>query len=859
MLPCLLCWACLSDRLRRQVFWKLFANPLHSTAPHPPLALRIRLCSLSFVSCLFSPRLLQVVARQATLEEKRARENIPAVEFKKKSALSGQTAPTPGRGLVSAAKAALANAVKYEDLSEDQKQQRAKEQKLASAEAAEAIAEAAKEEEQKRLELAALEKERMLELEEEAAAAAAGDPGHANLVEVAKALEGMGAAKSPPAGGVSTGVEPGGGGDGVAAAGMEGGSAGHRGMGSESLRDESGNPAFDAGYAASTAGKAGVHAIDGSVSGRAGEQGREEDGSRRPKTSGWGENNDQAGPGSVKARYGAFPGGSGGEEERPAAGKASAGLAGAARAKGVDGGDEDGVRGGRSLPSRECSGAIKVGSGSVGKAPGAAPAAATGEISGGRVAAETAGWGENNDRNGPGSIKGRLGKFSGSGADGASASSSRSEQGSPIYGGRAFAGAGVGGDKKPSDGDDFPKSFKERLQAFSGGKKFAPSGPRSVSGGSVGGGQGSRSPAFKRGDSWRSGEIPASGGARSPPFGRGSSGGNAGSADSTSGTRSPPYPGSGGSASSSTRSLSRSSPPAGGVGGGSLRRKGSSRREDALLALAEAKAAAAREEEEWARKMKLAEEERRKAREERKKDAEEAAAIVRQEDQRNGGGGSGDDGAGGRSSGRPGDDSEDDGGSDGGGGASSSSSLMDVRAHAQRMDKGGKTRGSFKGGGDGVRDAASAVAGREGGAVPPLSRMGSGGGGKKRSIRKSGYPYGGGADGGGGAAATGGQGRRGSREYGSGSSREGSRDGSKDGEDGEGEEGGGGEGEDGPGGITTKIRPWPEAAIDGVEDEDGEGMEAKKVCNAVGVGVGGWGRGWGWGSGVGVGATSGMG
>lgn len=128
--------------------------------------------------CLFI-RSFQVVARQATLDEKRYREN-PSLSAEAATAAAAAAAAAssskstaPGSGLIQAAKAALAGAVAYESLTEDQKQQRLAEQRAASAEAAIAIAEAAKEEEQKRLELAALERQRQQELEEEAAAGAA--------------------------------------------------------------------------------------------------------------------------------------------------------------------------------------------------------------------------------------------------------------------------------------------------------------------------------------------------------------------------------------------------------------------------------------------------------------------------------------------------------------------------------------------------------------------------------------------------------------------------------------------------------------------------------------------------------------
>lgn len=116
------------------------------------------------------------MARQATLDEKRYRENpslsAEAAAAAAAAAASSSKSTAPGSGLIQAAKAALAGAVAYESLTEDQKQQRLAEQRAASAEAAIAIAEAVKEEEERRLELAALERQRQQELEEEAAAGA---------------------------------------------------------------------------------------------------------------------------------------------------------------------------------------------------------------------------------------------------------------------------------------------------------------------------------------------------------------------------------------------------------------------------------------------------------------------------------------------------------------------------------------------------------------------------------------------------------------------------------------------------------------------------------------------------------------
>ena len=117
-------------------------------------------------------RSLQVVARQATLEEKRFREN-PGLSVAADEGNATHSSSAPGSGLIQAAKAALAGTVAYESLTDAQKQQRAEEQKAASVEAAAAIAEAEKEEVQKREELAVLEKQRLQELEEEAAVAAA--------------------------------------------------------------------------------------------------------------------------------------------------------------------------------------------------------------------------------------------------------------------------------------------------------------------------------------------------------------------------------------------------------------------------------------------------------------------------------------------------------------------------------------------------------------------------------------------------------------------------------------------------------------------------------------------------------------
>ncbi|CAM9517584.1 unnamed protein product [Ectocarpus sp. 8 AP-2014] len=273
-------------------------------------------------------RTFQVTARQATLDEKRARENMPAADGNKKSLSSlVPSAATPGRGLTAAALAMAAGAPgsgggaaaagagaaaaveeKYENLTDGQKEVRAVGQKAAVAEAATAIAELSKEEEQKRLELAALEEERLQELQEEAAATTSGavaatataDGGvesaeqDAKLQQVANALkkvqeaEGDAGASAGTVGRLDRGKKPGAALAGAAAAAAEAGTR---------SRGPSKAAAGGSAAAVAMAGEGG----EGEGVGVAGSSP-----TRKVQTTGWGENDSQNGPGSVKDRLGAF-------------------------------------------------------------------------------------------------------------------------------------------------------------------------------------------------------------------------------------------------------------------------------------------------------------------------------------------------------------------------------------------------------------------------------------------------------------------------------------------------------------------------------------------------------------------------
>eukprot|EP00903_Cladosiphon_okamuranus_P015046 g13919.t2 len=467
-------------------------------------------------------RTFQVVARQAAVEEKRARENkkMPTSNAKKPSLSSTiPSAATPGRGLTAAAAErtagvaaaaavaagagapapapapALVEQVKYENLTEEQKQIRAEHQKAAREEAASMIPEASKEEEQKRLELAALEKERLQELEEEAAATAAvtlssgadsggsaagsGDGGphgfsvaedgdgaesaqDAQLRKVAEALREVAVSRGEvtegDVGAVETEPDVGAGAGAAGAAHAVAGSSPAAAAASASAAaaaaarrpiSRSGSFALDAAAAASAAVEA-VTGVKGFTPGgtkeavareqaaaaaEEEEEEEEEEGAvgRRMKTVGWGENSDQTGPGSIKDRLGVFS-----SDFTKTSTSADAGADAGADA---DAGPASGAAGGLGESIKNKLGLFA----SVGKKTSARPAAGTAagagaelgetteegfptEASDTAVDAEfpageggslreaspaTTGWGDNNQQRGPGSIKNRLGAFSG--------------------------------------------------------------------------------------------------------------------------------------------------------------------------------------------------------------------------------------------------------------------------------------------------------------------------------------------------------------------------------------------------------------------------------------------------------------
>ena len=430
-----------------------------------------------------------MIARQATVDEKRARENktVPASHQKRPSLSSTiPSAATPGRGLAAGAAAAItaagataagvtaasaaaaaapAEQEKYENLTEEQKQARAKQQKAALAEAASMIPEASKEEELKRLELAALEKERLQELEEEAAATAAvtlsggdsgssaaggphgfsvaadGDGGEsaqdAQLRQVAEALKEVAVARGEVAGGspgAATETKP--------------------AVGVRRPISRGGSFALDAAAAASAAVEA-VTGVKGFTPGgtkeavaREAAAAEAEDGgaARRVQTVGWGENNDQTGPGSIKDRLGVFSSdGNSGKKAPAAADGADADADADAPASGVVAGLGESIKnklglfasvgkqtsaGAGAAAGAGASPAVAVAAGAelgeptedgfptedTAAATGAGAAFPTEEEGSERAAAAmttTTGWGENNQQSGPGSIKDRLGAFSG--------------------------------------------------------------------------------------------------------------------------------------------------------------------------------------------------------------------------------------------------------------------------------------------------------------------------------------------------------------------------------------------------------------------------------------------------------------
>ncbi len=830
------------------------------------------------------------------MEEKRARENVPPVDAKKRSLSSSvPSAATPGRGL----SAAAAEQERYENLTEEQKAERLESQKAASAEAAAAIAEASKEEEQKRLELEALEKERLQELEEEAAATAAatlspgggssgsvaegafpaGDSGDGNrnnpaledgeseqdakLRQVAEALKQVQAEGVVPR-------KPGGGGGGdmsPAASGAGGGADGIKPQAAASTGgirrpiSRSGSFALDAAAAAAAAVEAvtGVKGFtpDGTMEVVAREAAAAAaDGgaaTRRAQTVGWGEKSDQSGPGSIKDRLGAFssgdkkaavsqgaasaaaaaPGAGGSVAERVTAVEegfpteetaAVAAAAAAATAPAVGGGvrgnvhdsvpdipsvsagssaSGGGLTGSRSGSAGGVESVAKKGPGSIKDRIEAFSSAgsregdegsesgsqsppppyrrggnsvhdsvpdipsvserANGGVGGGPTGA--VGWGANKDQTGPGSIKDRLGVFgsgdkkAGAGEAGTEAPSSVGESGSEDSNGRGATGL-----------------VKDRLDSLNAGRAAA--GETSITKaevvprrGDVHGAVANDSEAAVAGSEGSIGRVKTLGwGENKDQSAPGSvkdrinsiygskaeAGASAGAAtaageksDGVPGRRPPPYQSQ--AARAAANGGLSSTHPSSGSGGSSgstpspPKRKSTMTREEAVAALADAEAAAAREEKEWARKVKALEEERRKVREERQRLAVEAAEAAGLPPPAPPVAGSGP-----RIGGGAANDNDDDETNSVASGSVAGGELPDVKARALRLDEDAKKLAEAKKSEEEkkavaveerrrkwAQDSGASVGDSFGReAVPPLGRAGSGGTGAARKPRK---------------------------------------------------------------------------------------------------------------------------
>lgn len=685
--------------------------PPPDNSPHVTGRAHVRLsfgavCLVPLVSCGKYPthchlmchssthRSFQVVARQATLEEKQARENVTATVKKRPvvaSAAPAQSADASGRGLIAAAKAALASS-KYEDLTEDEKQQRAKEQKAASAEAAVMIAQATKEEEEKRLELAALEKERQQELEEEAAAAATEDPSGSEaearnaqdrtLHQVAEALEVSAKTGTGREGAVSE------------ESGHAGGVVDGAAVSKTSSDDTSGTSVF------AKAARAAMDVVSGVMSSAV--PGVEKEGVAKEE--------EGVAPGAVAASSSTVTLGSadsaGSTDLTEKAG--STDPAEAATAAGSVASDS------AAATSRPSSGASATMDSAPGKADlsttvtdGSVSSAADGsDGSSSRRVPSTTGWGEDGEKTGPGSIKDRLAMFSG-------------ESKPPAAPGGVVGKLGSRGSRSPP---------------FSRGGS-ASSIQKSGSGSSLQrGGSGSSHGT----ESGKGRNAEDASGRRSPP-----SYGKAATAAAAAGAvdASPP-PSRSGSVNSmrSGGSGSMRSPPPGSRAGGSvtgstpspLKRANSARRQEAIAALAAVEAEAAREEQEWTKKMKAVEEERRKAREERIKVAAKKAKVAKRAER--------------EELGEEVSDSDEDSSSV----AGSEPTLIDVRSRAKTLEQESHKQQAATTAGEDKSGGVRRPNGRE--EMPQLAQAGSlgssGRGKQRRSMKKYSYPYqAGGSDG----------------------------------------------------------------------------------------------------------------
>lgn len=570
----------------------------------------------------------------------------------------------------------------------------------------------------------------------------------------------------------------------------------------------------------------------------------------RVGTAGWGESNDQTGPGSIKDRLGAFssedkatdaehataasaskqkPGGkwsrsppragseaegevqqtgtTAGENNDQSSSVSVEGPANSSRGGGGKTATAEGEGGGRVGAAGSSRQAMAHGDAAEGSEPVGADAGSEHSV----VRAGTlVGWGDNKDQVGPGSIKDRANALLGSkAAEEEEAASGATGKPATVVG--RLPRDGVRGAAKKEGSEDAasagsersigrvgthgwgedkvrspPGSLKDRATAAFGGSKTA----EAAAGGELDDVSRRRPPAHQTGG----GSGRASGGGLHRTHSSSSSVGS-------DALRSPPPGGgvrgaAGGGGGGSRRS--------GSAGGGSTpsppKRKSSMTREEAIAALADAEAAAAREDKQWAIKVKALEEERRKAREERQQlavEAAEAAGLPPPFPINVGDSGVTATGAGVK---KP----------------------VDVRGHTLQLDEDAKSRavdatdktreaptadGSSSSSSSRRRWSSTDASGdRE--AVPPMARTASGGvsgggGGarkpKKRSMKKSGFPLTGGLD-------------NGSASKDKGGDR-----------------------------ADSVVKPWPEAALASVgADEDGDGMEAKKVtlvcgCTCAGV------------------------
>ncbi|CAM9137788.1 unnamed protein product, partial [Ectocarpus sp. 12 AP-2014] len=232
---------------------------------------------------------------------------------------------------------------------------------------------------------------------------------------------------------------------------------------------------------------------------------------RRVPTTGWGENDSQNGPGSVKDRLGAFSSGGRASGSSSALAASQGDVVATAPGSGAEG-VEAGAPTAEAFPADQGFGADKksaLGT-KAAAATGAATEAATGAVQEGGRRVQTGGWGEKGDRTGPGSIKQRLGAFlsrgsknrsskgreaggGGGGVAGHEASSSGSRppaRGSvhdsvpdvPSVVEKSGAGTAAGAVVHANSGKKGPGSIKPRLEAFTSAGTFSSGGSSSSSG-----------------------------------------------------------------------------------------------------------------------------------------------------------------------------------------------------------------------------------------------------------------------------------------------------------------------------------------------------------------------------------------